>query len=76
MTEKSSEFSGGSYNKYNYSTCLYIPALQEMKCTLSYVLYWGNMLVLGRTNLNKLFTVLGGKFKFFAQDSDLEYLFW
>jgi hypothetical protein len=23
-----------------------------------------------------LFTVLGGKFKFFAQDSDLEYLFW
>ena len=27
-------------------------------------------------NLNKLFTVLGGKFKFSAQDSDLEYLFW
>ena len=27
-------------------------------------------------NLNKLFNVLGGKFKFFAQDSDLEYLFW
>ena len=27
-------------------------------------------------NLNKLFTVLGGKFKCFAQDSDLEYLFW
>jgi hypothetical protein len=26
--------------------------------------------------LNKLFTVLGGKFKFSAQDSDLEYLFW
>ena len=24
-------------------------------------------------NLNKLFTVLGGKFKFSAQDSDLEY---
>jgi hypothetical protein len=23
-----------------------------------------------------LFTVLGGKFKFSAQDSDLEYLFW
>ena len=27
-------------------------------------------------NLNKLFTVLGGKFKFSAQDSDLEYLHW
>ena len=27
-------------------------------------------------NLNKLFTVLGGKFKFAAQDSDLEYLCW
>ena len=27
-------------------------------------------------NLNKLFTDLGGKFNFFAQDSDLEYLFW
>ena len=27
-------------------------------------------------NLNKLFTVLGGKFKFSAQDRDLEYLFW
>ena len=26
--------------------------------------------------LNKLFPVLGGKFKFSAQDSDLEYLFW
>ena len=25
-------------------------------------------------NLNKLFTVLGGKFKFSTQDSDLEYL--
>ena len=27
-------------------------------------------------NLNKLFTDLGGKFKFSAQDSDLEYFFW
>ena len=27
-------------------------------------------------NLDKLFTDLGGKFKFSAQDSDLEYLFW
>ena len=27
-------------------------------------------------NLNKLFTDLGGKFKFSAQDSDLGYLFW
>ena len=27
-------------------------------------------------NLNKLFNVLGGKFKFSAQDSDLEYLCW
>ena len=27
-------------------------------------------------NLNKLFTDLGGKFRFSAQDSDLEYLFW
>ena len=27
-------------------------------------------------NLNKLFTDLGGKFKFSAQDSDLEYLSW
>ena len=27
-------------------------------------------------NLNKLFTVLGRKFKFSAQDSDLEYLCW
>ena len=27
-------------------------------------------------NLNKLFTFLGGKFKFSAQDSDLEYLCW
>jgi hypothetical protein len=27
-------------------------------------------------NLNKLFAVLGGKFKFSAQDSDLEYLCW
>ena len=27
-------------------------------------------------NLNKLFTDSGGKFKFSAQDSDLEYLFW
>ena len=27
-------------------------------------------------NLNNLFTVLGGKFKLSAQDSDLEYLFW
>ena len=26
-------------------------------------------------NLNKLFAVLGGKFKFSSQDSDLEYLF-
>ena len=26
--------------------------------------------------MNKLFTVLGGKFKFSAQDSDLEYLVW
>ena len=26
-------------------------------------------------NLNKLFTDLGGKFKFSAQDSDLEYFF-
>ena len=26
-------------------------------------------------NLNKLFTVMGGKFKLFAQDSDLEYFF-
>jgi hypothetical protein len=27
-------------------------------------------------NLNKLFIILGGKFKFSAQDSDLEYLCW
>ena len=27
-------------------------------------------------NLNKLFIVMGGKFKFQVQDSDLEYLFW
>ena len=27
-------------------------------------------------NLKKLFTVLGGKFKFSAQDSDFEYLCW
>ena len=27
-------------------------------------------------NLNKLFTVLGRKFKFSAEDSDLEYLWW
>ena len=27
-------------------------------------------------NLNKLFTILGGKFKFSAQDSDLKYVFW
>ena len=27
-------------------------------------------------NFNKLFIVLGGKFKFSAQDSDLEYLCW
>ena len=27
-------------------------------------------------NLNQLFTVSGGKFKFSAQDSDLEYLCW
>ena len=27
-------------------------------------------------NLNKLFTVLGGKFKSSAQDSDMEYLCW
>jgi hypothetical protein len=27
-------------------------------------------------NLNFLFTVIGGKFKFQVQDSDLEYLFW
>ena len=27
-------------------------------------------------NLNKLFIDLGGKFKFSAQDSELEYLFW
>ena len=27
-------------------------------------------------NLNKMFMDLGGKFKFSAQDSDLEYLFW
>ena len=27
-------------------------------------------------NLNNLFTVLGGKFKFSAQDSDMEYLCW
>ena len=27
-------------------------------------------------NLNKSFNVLGRKFKFSAQDSDLEYLFW
>ena len=27
-------------------------------------------------NLNKLFTVLDGKFQFSAQDSDLEYLYW
>ena len=27
-------------------------------------------------NLNKLLTVLAGKFKFSAQDSDLEYLCW
>ena len=26
--------------------------------------------------MNKLFTVLGGKFKFSGQDSDLEYLCW
>ena len=26
-------------------------------------------------NLNKLFTDLGGKFKYSAQDSDLEYIF-
>ena len=26
--------------------------------------------------MNKLFTVLGGKFKLSAQDSDLEYLCW
>ena len=27
-------------------------------------------------NLNKLFSVMGGKFKFQVQESDLEYLFW
>ena len=27
-------------------------------------------------NLNKLFTILGGKFKFSAQDNDLEHSFW
>ena len=27
-------------------------------------------------NLNKLFTVLGGKFKFSAQDSDMRYSLW
>ena len=27
-------------------------------------------------NLNELFTVMGGKFKFQIQDSNLEYLFW
>ena len=26
--------------------------------------------------MNKLFTVMGGKFKFQVQDRDLEYLFW
>ena len=26
--------------------------------------------------MNKLLTVVGGKFKYSAQDSDLEYLFW
>ena len=26
--------------------------------------------------MNKLFTGMGGKFKFSAQDRDLEYLFW
>ena len=26
--------------------------------------------------MNKLFTVLGGKFRFSAEDSDLAYLFW
>ena len=32
-------------------------------------LYWAE-------NLNKLYNVFGGKFKFSAQYSDLEYLFW
>ena len=27
-------------------------------------------------NLNKLFTVMSGKFKFQVQDNDLKYLFW
>ena len=29
----------------------------------------------GAENMNKLFTVMGGKFKLSAQDSDLEYFF-
>ena len=41
----------------------------QLQNKYSKLLYWGE-------NLNKLFTVLDGKFKFSAQDSDLEYLFW
>ena len=42
-------------------------SLLQNKCSKS--LSWAD-------NLNKLFTDLGGNFKFSAQDSDLEYLFW
>ena len=49
--------------RYDYTLCI--------KCTKG-----GFKSLSWAENLNKLFTVLGGKFKFSAQDSDLEYLFW
>ena len=39
------------------------------KTIYSKLLYWAG-------NLNLLFAVIGGKFKFQVQDNDLEYFFW
>ena len=52
---------------------LKVAFFQKMRCVLQNIysksLSW-------TWNLNKLFTVIGRKFKFQVQDSDLEYFFW
>ena len=50
-------------------SAIFFSNLQICKRNYSKSLYWA-------WNLNKLFTIMDGNFKFQVQDSDLEYFFW
>ena len=84
MQLKSSKYSSPKLWANSNPVCIYITTLDSSKggfksedtgeffhCQHKY-----SKSLSSAENLNKLFTVLGRKFKFSAQNSDLEYLCW